>query len=60
MPGWRVGYVFERPLDEVFCVSPEARGPVTRDAEAKEASGTARRGVSQSAHENKIAGGGDE
>jgi hypothetical protein len=41
-------------------VSPEAKGSVTRDAEAKEASGTARRGVSQSAQENKIAGGGDE
>lgn len=56
-PEWKVDYVFGRPLDEVFGVSPEARGPVTRDAEAKEASGTARRGVSQSAHENKIAGG---
>jgi hypothetical protein len=55
-----VGYVFWLPLDEGFGVSPEARGPVTRDAEAKKASGTTRRGVSQSAHENKIAGGGDE
>jgi hypothetical protein len=47
-------------LDEVFGVAPETRGLVTRDAEAKEDSGTAQRGVSQTAHENKIADGGDE
>jgi hypothetical protein len=33
---------------------------MTRDAEAKEASGTALRGVSQSAQEYKVAGGSDE
>ncbi len=60
MPEWKVGYVFGHPLDEVFGVSPEARGLGTRDAEAKEASGTAQLGVSQTAHENKIAGRGDE
>jgi hypothetical protein len=48
------------PLGVVFVLFPEAMGPLTRDPVAAGASCAARRGVSQTTHEYKVAGSSDE